>query len=324
MKIIITGANGFVGSHLVKYFKRKGHEIYAFGRQKKPAKALMDIADYRCFDMEDSNTIEISEADVCIHAAALTDTQASIQNHIRLNVVGTKNLLKAIKVNHFIYISSSSVYAPGLFVREADANNNDEYLSNYGKAKFQTEQYLQNVLNEKTEFKTLTIFRPRAVYGNGDRQLLARLLHLLKYSYFVWPGNKNCISSMTHIGNLCYACDLAIQKSHEGSSVYNVCDRGEYQLYHTVKTLLETLGKTKLKTFALPCKLLIPAAKLLHGNNGKYYELQQLNASFTLDQSKLISELGYEAIHTFSPREIGDWYNEKNAENVPIEEWPWL
>ncbi len=53
MKVLITGATGFVGAHLVRYFSAMGFEIIALGRSLKPPKNLLKLASYISFDFED-------------------------------------------------------------------------------------------------------------------------------------------------------------------------------------------------------------------------------------------------------------------------------
>jgi len=66
MKIIITGATGFVGAHLVRHFSSIGHEVIALGRQEEPPKGLNFFAQWQKVDLTEK--VKQLEADVFIHA----------------------------------------------------------------------------------------------------------------------------------------------------------------------------------------------------------------------------------------------------------------
>ncbi len=326
MKVVITGATGFVGAHLVRYFSEMGFEVIALGRSLKPPKNLLKFASYKSFDFEDEINTEKIEADVCIHAAALTDTRCSFNKMMAINVRGTEKLLSIVNCKQFIYISSSSVYQSGFDQTEAMANAIDKaHLSNYGKSKLLTEQLLTNNFEKGlTSFQTLVIFRPRAIYGKGDRTLLPKLLRLVKNNRLFWPGKKYVPSTMTHIDNLCYACGLSIDRLKTDCHVFNLGDNQVYNLFEVVKSLNENIKRKKLKSVMLPAGFLLPVLKFIYGNNSRYFELMQLNAPLTLDLSYLRRVLNYDTERTFSASEIGDWYHDTKVENTNPLNWPWI
>jgi nucleoside-diphosphate-sugar epimerase len=326
MKVVITGATGFVGAHLVRYFSAKGYEIIALGRSLKPPKNLLKLASYRSFDFEDEISTEKIEADICIHAAALTDTRCSFNKMMAINVRGTEKLLSMVNCKQFIFISSSSVYQSGFDRTESMANANDTaHLSHYGKSKLLTEQLLTNNFEKGlTSFQSLVIFRPRAIYGKGDRLLLPKLLRLVKNKLLFWPGKKFVPSTMTHIDNICYACALSIDKIKTDCHVFNLGDLKVYNLFEVVKSLNENIKRKKLKSVLLPAGFLLPVLKFIYGNNSRYFELMQLNAPLTLDLSSIKYFLDYNSERAFSESEIGDWYHEAKVENTNPLHWPWI
>ena len=326
MKVVITGATGFVGAQLVRYFSAKGFEIIALGRSLKPPKNLLKLASYISFDFEDEISTEKIEADICIHAAALTDTRCSFNKMMAINVRGTEKLLSMVNCRQFIFISSSSVYQPGLDRTESMANANDTaQLSHYGKSKLLTEQLLTNNFEKGlTSFQSLVIFRPRAIYGKGDRLLLPKLLSLVKNNRLFWPGKKYVPSTMTHVDNLCYACALSIDRLKKDCHVFNLGDKQVYNLFEVVKTLNENIKGKKLKPVLLPAGFLFPILKYIYGNNSLYFELLQLNAPLTLDLSSIRRVLNYDTERTFSASEIGDWYHNHKVTASHPSHWPWI
>lgn len=326
MKVVITGATGFVGAHLVRYFSAKGFEIIALGRSTKPPENLLKLADYRSFDFENEVGPEMIEADICIHAAALTNTRSSSKKMMEVNVRGTEKLLSMVNCKQFIYISSSSVYRPGFDIKESMANpNNTDNLSHYGKSKLLTEQVLIDSFKKGlTSFQSLVIFRPRAIYGKGDRLLLPKLLRLVRNNLLFWLGKKDVPSTMTHVDNLCYACALAIDRLKTDCQVFNLGDIKVYNLFEVVKSLNENIKMKKLKPVIVPLKFLFPALKFIYGNNNRYFELMQLNEALTLDLSNIKHVLGYDTDQVFSVSEIGNWFHDNKVAGIDTSHWPWI
>jgi len=109
MKILVTGSNGFVGSHLIPKLEKQGHKITG-----------MDIKDDFKQDIRNSERclLDTINIDCVIHLAALADVQDSIMRpaiYNRTNVVGLLNLLRASdtnKVKRFIFASSAAADNP--------------------------------------------------------------------------------------------------------------------------------------------------------------------------------------------------------------------
>ena len=165
MKLIITGASGFVGRRLVPALRAKGHELLLLGRD--PA-ALQ--AHYRDCDCANSDSIEASEMsgfDGCIHLAARNNDQpGSEAQFIEDNVTRLKNLLEkqqSAGVCCQIYLSSIL----------ADADN----PSPYGKSKALAEEKLQQ-MSQAYEALELTILRPAFIHARPFRGKLKLLNHL--------------------------------------------------------------------------------------------------------------------------------------------------
>ncbi len=144
-KIVITGANGFIGSNLTEYLANKGHEIYALVHYlyKAPPENII----YRAFDLHSFGSDVIPEGtDIVIHAAYIPYRKGSMQADI--NYKATKRLYDLSKrkgVKQFIFLSSLSAQG--------------EALSHYGKSKFATAE-LFNIEKD-------LVLEPGLVLGNG-------------------------------------------------------------------------------------------------------------------------------------------------------------
>jgi 2-alkyl-3-oxoalkanoate reductase len=256
MKIIITGATGFVGAHLTRYFSGLGHEILAIGRAKNPPKRLLDFAKYQAINW--SEKMPNLDADVVIHAAALASDSAKYSELYAANVEGTRHLLSATEGSpNFIMVSSSSVYAyrDGQPKVESDAGKDFDFLTNYGKTKWLSEQVL---LAHKNPNQRRLIIRPRAIYGVGDRVILPRLLGMVRGNNFMMIGKMDKQTSQTNVQQISRLIDFFITTNtlKQQELIVNLADRNPYKMGDSIHELMCLLSDKELTKKELPIGLL--------------------------------------------------------------------
>ena len=169
MKLLITGASGFVGGRFLQRFRdTPGLELLGIGRRP-----LVDPA-YRSIDLSRPFALDF-RPDVVIHAAALSSPFAPRREYLRHNVEATRHVIDWCRANglpKLVYISSSSVhYQPHdqLGIREDDAIG-PRFANTYAETKAAGEVLVRDYPG------AWTILRPRAVFGPGDTVLFPRLL----------------------------------------------------------------------------------------------------------------------------------------------------
>ncbi|GEO04533.1 dTDP-4-dehydrorhamnose 3,5-epimerase [Adhaeribacter aerolatus] len=310
MKIVITGANGFVGAALCRYFYQQGHSILAVGRQAKSHPNLAAIAEYLSADITQS--LPPFRADVCIHAAALASDTATYQDLHENNVTGTRQVLAAARFcEYFVQISSSSVYQFKNIPAKESSATLAANRSPYGKTKLLAD----NLVGEDIPAgQKRIILRPRAIYGIGDRVLLPRLLELIKRNIVFCPVSAQISTSLTHVDNIAYAINLFLrQASQPALQIYNVADAPVYNLRQCVLQLLSAVYQQELKVCSIPVSLL----KLLTDLNKivpfsaklNPLVLNTLTQSAVLDISAIRENLGYQPRYYFENRypQIAAW-----------------
>ncbi len=309
MKIAITGANGFVGAALCRYFYKAGHEIIALGNSS-PNQNLLKVASYVKVDI--SKVMPEIQADVCIHTAALPSDTDTYKSLIISNVEGTLNVIEAARnCSHLIHISSSSVYQFKDEPVSEDEANIGLKLSDYGETKLLAEDIMDLDIPGN---QSRLILRPRAIYGVGDRMLLPRILRLIRGDYFLCPLKRNIRTSLTHIDNVAYAIDLFLaHKSSPPFQIFNVTDDKPYLLREQILELANTIAKHKLKVIPIPTSFL----DIIFYLNSKTElikdiskpVLNSLNRNTILDISRIKKELNYAPIKSFndSYSEIANW-----------------
>lgn len=241
MKIGITGANGFIGSHLVRHLAKEGHLIVAFGRSKKPEEVLRRFGTYRQWDIREKISLQKEKLDVLIHCGGFTEYWGAEKEIHETNVLGAINVLEAAKtVKHFIYISSASVYASNDGIKNAGESDAlpTEFINTYAKSKVDAERA---IIEFSKKMKRVTILRPHAVYGPGDKHVFLRLLKSVKHNKAFIIGQGENKISITHVGNICYGISLLLQNKKTGFKIYNIADSETITIKELYKIFFKTL-----------------------------------------------------------------------------------
>lgn len=306
MKILITGATGFIGKRIAQRLAEKGHNVVASGRKKTSDSGQRNNITWQMGDLLDSAFVEnlSKEIDVVIHCAGKAGTWGDYQSYYEANVKSTDLLMKAAQNNQvkkFVIISSPSIY----FEFKNQNNLSEDFLpenfsNHYAKTKYISER---NVLEANTpQFQTIAL-RPRFVIGAGDNNILPRLIELQKnHSLYQIGSGKNKVS-VTSISNLLDAIELCLSTPYENmGEVYNIADEEPVEFWSFVDAVLKNLNlDTKKKKLSRPMMLSLASAmesvcRVL--NLKKEPRLQKvplavLSQDMTLDISKAKKQLGY-------------------------------
>ena len=169
MRILITGANGFIGSYLADFFLKKGHEVIATSRQFHPSTlALLSkatIFNLDVLDTEQLNGLSVN-ADLVIHAATANDiVSKNALKGIELSAIGTKNILDLAvrnKISRCIVFSTLQVYGIEL-TGKIDENSPLHYQNDYGMNHLFGEMYAESY-SRQGKVNCVSV-RPSNVYG---------------------------------------------------------------------------------------------------------------------------------------------------------------
>ena len=138
MRILVTGATGFIGRKLVGRLIEAGHEIVALVRESSNTSGLPDGVEFREADLINYESLEptVKDVQVVIHLAAYFDFYPSnVDLLYQVNIDGTKNLMNACvgtQVERFIYGSTAEVTGP---VRYPPGNEDTELLPQFDYSK---------------------------------------------------------------------------------------------------------------------------------------------------------------------------------------------
>lgn len=239
MKILLTGARGFIGSFLAKKWQNKFEEMICITRNN----VLTDILNNRiiCEDLAEGLHV-IEPVDVIIHTAAQSPAPGiTMEDYIRSNVDAVRNIIKyanRYNVSKIIYLSSMLIYGSvgDSTVDESTPFVNPQY---YGLTK-----YLGEKLIEETERISSIALRLPGVLGPGARTpWLVQTAYKLKKNEVIELYNPNALfNNMIHVSSLEQFVFRLIQTGWSGNELVTVGCVEPMTVFETVNTLKYYLG----------------------------------------------------------------------------------
>lgn len=256
MKALVTGATGFIGSHLCEELLRRGYEVSCLSRNTSNLKWIENL-DIRFFKGDCTNIDSLldaaGEADYIFHLAGLTKA-VSGEQFFCINAKGTENLIKAVseknpKLKRFIYLSSLAAAGPCKNGTPVGEDSEPSPVSSYGKSKLEGEKA---VLKYKDSIP-VTILRPPAVYGPRDRDMLV-MFKMIKKGVFFDLGK--CYYSLLYVDDLVRGIMLCAENKAAEGKVYFLSGDGFYtgeEIAMAISSALDVKAMPlKVPKFAMP------------------------------------------------------------------------
>jgi nucleoside-diphosphate-sugar epimerase len=331
MKILVTGASGFIGSFIVEEALKRGMETWAVVRGTSSRQYLQDERIHFVeLDFDDQSQMEKKLSglafDYVVHAAGVTKCLDS-EDFYRINTKGTKNFIRALiklkmPLKKFVYLSSLSVYGdihthqPYKPIRENDTPRPN---TDYGQSKLDAEQWITNSLECREAQLPYVFLRPTGVYGPRERDYFLMAKSIKQHVDFA-VGFKQQDITFVYVLDVVQAVFLACEKGQAGRK-YFLSDGQVYQSSTFSDLIRRELGNPWWIRITAPIWLLrvITAigdkwghitGKISALNNDKYHILKQRN--WRCDIQPAIDELGYHPEYTLErgvPLTIS-WYKE--------------
>jgi dihydroflavonol-4-reductase len=218
-KILLTGATGFLGQHILRELLAAGHQVKALSRSEK-ADDFLKHQGAEPVRGELSNAYSIMQAaknvDAIFHTAADTNTwRVNNDAQTRTNVGGIENVIAAAKANgvtHILHTSSVSAYSHlthGM-LREDTPQRGGESWINYERTKFLSEKAVRE---SGLDF---IIFQPSHILGPGDKQNWSRLIRLIDQNKL--PGAPPGSGSFADVREIAKAQVRAFQLNKFGET----------------------------------------------------------------------------------------------------------
>lgn len=315
MKALVTGANGFIGSHLCELLAREGHSVRGLVRRTSDLAWLSGVpVELVCGDIREPETLAAAVAgmDWVFHTAAVLRPRR-MGDFDRVNCAGTRALAQAAadaRVKRFVLFSSAAAGGPAVSPeRPMDERTTAAPVSLYGKAKLRAEQALLELRGRLGS----VILRFPAVYGPRDRDVLKMLRSISRGFLPVLGGTF----SVVHVADAARAALLAAERPVESGAVYYITDGGCHDYAEMARVAERLLGRKPLRV-RVPRWLLHTAGwasenLTRHGsvfNRDKALELSQ--ECWVCSSEKARAELGFEPAHDLERGmdETFRWYRE--------------
>lgn len=213
MKILLTGAGGFVGGVIARMLRARGDEVRTVARNDYPALTELGCEHLRG-DLCDATVAHSAVAgmDAVIHVAAKAGVWGRAADYEASNITATQHLLDACLahgVKRFVFTSSPSVTFDGTDAKHANESlpYPAKHLAHYPRTKAEAERRVL-AANGKNGLLTCAL-RPHLVYGPGDPHLLPRLVKRAKSGQLAWIGGGNEVD-VTYVDNAAHAHLLAL------------------------------------------------------------------------------------------------------------------
>ncbi len=249
MRVLVTGANGFVGGNLVPYLKTKKFEILTTDVANSDVNG--DLTDPNFVN----NELGTQEFDAIVHLAGMVSVPKSIEDPYgcyKINCFATLNLLNMAagkKLARFVYASSNNVYGPPkrLPVKEEDPYNP---RAPYDYSKVVSENFVKSFNQHKT--LPTTILRSWNLFGPHDQPTRAvpRFMKacLANEPIPLYNGGRDA-DNFYHVHNYCEAATLTLTSSKAVGEIFNVGTGQETTVRQLAETVKEITGsKSKLQT----------------------------------------------------------------------------
>lgn len=309
MKILVTGASGFIGSFIVEEALKRGFETWAAVRKTSSKRYLQDERiNFIELDFDDearlTEQLRPHRFDYVAHAAGVTKC-ANHQDFYRVNTEGTKHFVNALlalemPLKKFVYMSSLSIYGPirdsiphlDILLSDAPHPNTD-----YAKSKLMAESYIRK-LRDRLNY---TILRPTGVYGPRETDYFMMVKSIKNHSDFA-VGYKQQDITFVYVSDVVQAVFLALDKKESGGK-YFLTDGEVYNSRDFSDLIREELGNPWWIRITAPVwllRLICTAGewwgkitgKVTALNMDKFYIMSQRN--WRCDVGAAIHELGYE------------------------------
>ena len=280
MKILVTGATGFIGSHLVPFLENR-HEVTTLNAREVSA-------------TNHEWQSQVDDCEVLVHLAGRAHVSTNAldeQIYKTVNTDLTETLAKQMaRTNkHMIFVSTSVVYGEQSQKSKAFVVGDRLHaVSPYASSKIAAEDALQKI-SLQNQFN-YTIIRPPLVYGPGVKANFLSMLKWVKSGLPLPLGSARNLRSLVSVRNLADLIENCATNTAAKNQIFNVSDDHDVSTTELLKTIAAAMNKP-----ARLVKVPLPILKLGSQIIGKPRAYDGLCGSFQLDISQTKQKLGWHA-----------------------------
>lgn len=268
-RVLLTGASGFVGSHVAEALVQEGFRVRALLRRSSKTTWIRGLPlEVAYGDVTDKASLAGACVGVqsVVHFGALTSARSEAEFRA-VNDIGTRNLAEALAERgdpggFFIYCSSLAAGGPAIATQSRPEpvrteEDPDTPITPYGKTKLAGERAVREVAERSGRFRAVML-RPPAVYGPRDTDILL-LFRMIKNGVLPLPAPATARLSLIHVADLTRATIEVAHKTVDG--IYYVCD-GEAHSWIEVGQLAARIMHVSPRTLRIPAWTSVSVAAL--------------------------------------------------------------
>jgi nucleoside-diphosphate-sugar epimerase len=277
MRVLVTGASGFVGSALVPALAARGHEVHALRRGEDPPQGFEAI----------------------VHLANIAHRSAPSDELEKVNVQGSRSLAEhsaARGVRRFVYLSSIKASGERNGARALDGSEAPAPEGAYGRTKLAAERALAEV--GRASGIEIVLLRPPLVYGPGVKANFRALVRAIARGWPLPFASVRNARSLVYVGNLVDAIARCVEVPRAAGRTYLVSDGAPRSTPELCRAIGAAVGR--------PARLVpFPAALLALAP-----PLRPLVRDLVLDDARMREELGWKPPFSFEQglRATAEWY----------------
>jgi nucleoside-diphosphate-sugar epimerase len=269
--ILLTGASGFIGTHLAERLVAGGDSVRALYRREKPPEALVSLRERfgdeirLCrAELEDHRRIAeaLEDVEAVIHTAALALDWGRMDSFVRTNYDATVQLLEASRkagVKTFLYVSSAAVQGFGPHVDSTEEGPYYHLKYPYPITKKMAEDY---VLSKNEPGFKVTAIRPCNVYGPGDKTSTYAMYQAILDGVFGYIGGGEALTCPLYIDDLCAGTLAALEAPETAGQIILLTDGSKVSWKEYCRVMYAAVGSKK-KPKSLPTGLAALSASIM-------------------------------------------------------------
>lgn len=298
MKILFTGANGFLGRNVIPILKTNNHQVSTLSRTN---------SDFNT-DLSKEIPVLTEHYDLVFHAAGKAHfiPKNKVENKLffDINLVGTQNICKSLEIvglpKYFYFISTVAVYGADTG-ENIDENTALKGNTPYAQSKIEAEKFLKNWCEKNNVI--LYILRPSLIAGKNPPGNLGDMIKAIKTGKYVNVGGGKAKKSVVWAADFAQVVEIGLSKN---GGVYNVCDDIQPDFFAFSKVISAKLEKKLppnipffiIKSVAIVGDLLGSKFPL----NSK--KLEKITNSLTFSNAKIKRELGFQPTNVIQNFEL--------------------
>jgi nucleoside-diphosphate-sugar epimerase len=238
----VTGATGFVGSHLLQALSEQGHTVWCLARTAPAPTSASDSVHWIRADLSQRSDYRriLEQVDYVIHLAGTVVARRK-EIFYSANVAATESLITACReagysLKRFVHISSIAAMGPNLHGEPLRSSDACAPISEYGRSKLAGER----VVLQAAEWLPVTVLRPSFIYGRGDLRGAKYFQSFLSGDVSAWTGSIRSVS-LCHVADVIRCCIEAAKAERAVGRILLISDPHPYTWEEIIDTIHEAL-----------------------------------------------------------------------------------